>query len=82
MNTSKNLIYYMELKENNELEMNCEIVDIYGYENEVLVMASGFYRSYITNNNTETLTKMIDISILLIKAGFTIINQKVKKSAS
>lgn len=80
MNTSKNLIYYMELKENNELEMNCEIVDIYGYENEV--MASGFYRSYITNNKTETLTKMIDISILLIKAGFTIINQEVKKSAS
>ncbi|MDE5055302.1 hypothetical protein NDK25_24095 [Niallia taxi] len=82
MNTSKNLIYYMELMESNELEMDCEVVDIYGYENEVLVMASGFYRSYITKNNTETLTKMIDISILLIKAGFIIINQEIKQSAS
>ncbi|MEK4671098.1 hypothetical protein [Niallia sp. FSL R7-0271] len=80
MNTSKNLIYYMELQEGNEKEKNCEIVDIYGYENEVLVMARGFCKSYITKDKSDTLDKMTEISRLLIKAGFTFINQENKNS--
>jgi hypothetical protein len=55
-----------------------EIVDIYGYENEVIVWTKGWVNTYPTNSLQQTKEQMLHIVCKLMDAAFEIINQEVR----
>lgn len=70
------LIYYVELRDEDNKDEWSNKVDIYGYENKVLIMAMGYSKTIPTKDIDTTIKCIDDVVQRLEKADFVVINKE------
>jgi hypothetical protein len=73
------LIYYVEMKDTSNLDEWSNKVDLYGYENKVLVMAMGYSKTIDTDCKSTTVDCINDIVTKLESKDFVVINKEEKQ---
>jgi hypothetical protein len=72
------LIYYVEMMDKNNRDAWTNKVDLYGYENRVLIMAYGYSKSFHTENEAKTINLIDNTVKRLESADFVVINKEKK----
>ncbi|MFC0476916.1 hypothetical protein ACFFHF_17065 [Robertmurraya beringensis] len=75
------LKYYVEMKDLSNAEEWSNKIDIYGYENEVTVMAMGFIKTYPITDSVSMVNCINEIVEKLEKVNCVVINREDKRAA-